>query len=170
MYIYEASIPQFKKILECVDGWLGKAADHAAKKSFDAAVLLTARLAPDQFNLLRQIQAACDAAKSAAARLTGREPPSHPDTEQTLEEIRRRIQTVVAYLDTFNAEDFAGADSRRIALPTLQGKIIIGQNFLNELALPNFYFHVTTAYAILRHNGVDLGKRDFIGGLALLDA
>lgn len=170
MHIYEASIPQFKKILLAVDQWLGKAVDHAGKKSFDPAVFLTARLAPDQFHLMRQIQAACDAAKSAAARLSGREPPSHPDTEQTMEEIRKRIATVVAYLDTFKADDFAGADTRRIGLPFLPGKLIVGQNYLTELALPNFYFHVTTAYAILRHNGVDLGKRDFLGGLTLMDA
>jgi len=169
MDLYEASIPQFKKILLAVDKWLEKATEHAGKKSFEPAVFLTARLAPDQFPLLRQIQAACDAAKSCVARLTGREPPSHPDTEQTMEEIRKRIATVVAYLDTFKAADFAGAETRRIGLHFLPGKLIVGRDYLTELALPNFYFHATTAYSILRHNGVELGKGDFLGGLTLID-
>ena len=170
MSLYEASVPQFKKMLLGVDRWLGKTVEHAAKKSFDPAVLLSARLAPDQFHLLRQIQAACDAAKSAAARLTGREPPSHPDTEQTIDDLRKRIATVVAYLDTMKPDDFEGAETRRIALQFMPGKLILGSDYLTELALPNFYFHVTTAYAILRHNGVELGKGDYLGGLTLMDA
>jgi hypothetical protein len=170
MALYEASIPQFKKILLGMDKWLDKAVEQAGKKSFDPAVLLTSRLAPDQFHLLRQIQAACDAAKSAAARLTGREAPSHPDTEQTIDDIRKRIATVAQYLDTVKPDDFKGAETRRIAMPTLPGKLILGSNYLTELALPNFYFHVATAYAILRHNGIELGKRDYIGGLTLMDA
>src|SRR5438552_1731035 len=138
MSLYEYSIPQFKKTLLAADRWLEKAVEYAGKKSFDPAVLLTARLAPDQFPLLRQVQAACDAAKSAAARLSGREPPSHPDTEQTVDEVRKRIATVVAYLETFTPEDFAGADTRRITLQFLPaGKAILGRNYLNELTLPN---------------------------------
>jgi hypothetical protein len=160
MSLYDETVPQFSKMLRSLDKWLDKAVAHAAAKSFDPSVLLQARLAPDQYPLLRQIQSACDAAKTAAARLTGEEPPKHPDTEQTLEEIRARIRTVLAYLETKRAEDFAGADQRLVKLPFLQGK---------QLSLPNFYFHLSMAYAILRHNGVDVGKNDFIGSLKLRD-
>src|SRR5262249_8338757 len=105
-----------------------------------------------------------------AARGAGKEAPSHPDTEQTLEDLQKRVQTVRAYLDSFKQSDLSGADARVLTLPFLEGKTILGQNYLIEFAVPNFYFHVTTAYALLRHNGVDLGKRDFITGLTLREA
>jgi hypothetical protein len=167
MSLYEASVPQFKKMLLNLDRWLDLAVSYAQTKSFDPATLLTARLAPDQYPLVRQIQSACDGAKFAAARLTGKEAPKNPDTEQTLDEIRTRIKTTTAYLDTFAAADFAGAETRPIALPFLEGKILDGHDYLFEMVIPNFYFHVTTAYAILRHNGVGLGKMDFIGSMNL---
>ncbi len=169
MSLYEASVPQLKKMLTNLDKWLETSVAYAQKKSFDPNVLCQARLAPDQYALTRQVQAACDAAKFAAARLTGREAPKHPDTEQTIDELRARVRTVIAYLDTFSAADFDGAEERLITIPVLEGKVIQGSDYLTELALPNFYFHVTTAYAILRHNGVDLGKRDFIGSLNVRD-
>lgn len=169
MSLYEASVPQLKKMLKNLDRWLEKAHAFAEQKSFNANVLLSARLAPDQFALARQVQAACDWAKFAAARVTGKQPPSHPDTEQTLEELRKRIDTVALYLDTFSAADFDGAESRLIELRQAEGKVMLGSDYLTEMALPNFYFHVVTAYAILRHNGVDLGKRDFLGRLTLRD-
>ena len=169
MSLYTASAPQLAKMLKSLDRWLTLASEQAKERSFDPAVLLVARLAPDQYTLMRQIQSACDAAKFAAARLTGKEAPKHPDTEQTLDEIRARIAAVVSYLDTFTAADFEGASQRDIALPFLEGKVMRGTDYLNEMVLPNFYFHVTTAYAILRHNGVKLGKIDFIGGLTLRD-
>lgn len=168
MSLYEGSVPQMKKLLNQLDAWLTAGEAHAKKKSFDPSVLVAARLAPDQYPLLRQVQSASDAAKAAAARLTGKEPPSHPDTEKTMEELHARIRTCVAYLDTFTAADFVGADKRAISLPFLEGKSLLGGDYLNELALPNFYFHLATAYAILRHNGVELGKRDFIGSLKLI--
>jgi hypothetical protein len=164
-----ASVLQSKKMLTNLEGWLDKAVAHATSKSFDPETLLLARLAPDQYPLLRQIQSSCDGAKFMAARLSGKEPPKHPDTEQTLEQVRARIRTVVTYLGTFQASDFAEADARPVALPSREGKLIKGADFLVEMALPNFYFHVTTAYAILRHNGVDVGKRDFIGSVAFYD-
>ncbi len=167
MSLYEASIPQLKKMLTNLDRWLEKSVADAKNRSFDPAVLIAARLAPNQYSLGRQIQAACDAAKSAAARLAGKEPPKHPDTEQTMDEFRARIRTCIAYLDTVAKADFAGAAERAIALPFLEGKTILGTDYLNEMALPNFYFHLTTAYAILRHNGVELGKTEFIGSLKL---
>jgi uncharacterized protein len=167
-FIYNA-IVQSKKMLSNIDAWLDKATAHAKAKSFDPSVLLGARLAPDQYPLVRQIQVACDQAKFIAARLSGKEPPKHPDTEQTLDEIRARIRSTMDYLGTFESSDFHGSEARLVALPFLEGKVIRGDDFLLELALPNLYFHLTTAYAILRHNGVDLGKGDFIGQLRLHD-
>jgi hypothetical protein len=169
MSLYDASVPQFKKMLTNLDKWLEGSIAFALKKSFDPNVLLQARLAPDQYPLVRQIQAACDGAKFTASYLAGKPPPKHPDTEQTMDEIRARIRTCVSYLETFTAADFDGAETRVIELPFLPGKITVGSDYLTEMGLPNFYFHVTTAYAILRHNGVDLGKRDFIGSLNLKD-
>jgi hypothetical protein len=171
MSLYEVSIPQIRKMLGNLDRWLEAAVTHAKSKSFDANVLCMARLAPDQFALLRQVQVCCDLAKYTASRLTGQEAPKHPDTEQTIEELRARIAAVMSYLDTFTPADFAGAGERRIELPVqaLEGKVFLGRDYLSEWALPNFYFHVAHAYAILRHNGVPLGKRDFLGALTLHD-
>jgi hypothetical protein len=166
---FEASIHQFKKMLTHVEKWLEASASHAQKKSFDPNTLLHARLAPDQYALARQVQTCCDGAKFAAARLTGKEAPKHPDTETTLDELRARIRTCVAYLDTFKSADFADSENRHIELPFLEGKYLLGKDYLVEMVTPNFYFHVTTVYAILRHNGVDLGKRDFIGSLSTKD-
>jgi len=169
MSLYEASVPQFKKMLTNLSKWLDKAAEHAEKKSFDPNTYLTARLAPDQFAFVRQVQSSCDSAKFAVARIAGKEPPKHPDTEQTFDELRKRVQSVITYLETFKPEDFVGADKRLVALPFLEGKVLATTDYLNEMALPNFYFHVTTAYAILRHNGVNLGKQDYIGSLPVRD-
>jgi hypothetical protein len=169
MSLYEYSVPPFKKMLSNVEKWLERAAVHAQGKSFDVNVLVGARLAPDQYPLVRQIQSACDSAKFASARLAGKVPPKHPDTEQTIDELRARLRTCIAWLGTLTPGDFAGAEGRVIALPFLAGKVMVGRDYLTEMALPNFYFHVTTAYAILRHNGVNVGKSDFIGDLSLRD-
>lgn len=169
MSLYQASVPQFKKMLNALGKWLDIAVEHAAKKSYDPSVLLSSRLAPDQYSLTRQIQVICDGAKTTTARLAGKEPPKHPDTETTLEELRARIATVLTYLDTITEADFAEAKTRVIALPFMPGKGLIAADYLNEMGLPNFYFHLTTAYAILRHNGVPLGKMEFIASLNLRD-
>ncbi|HEX9298001.1 MAG TPA: DUF1993 domain-containing protein [Vicinamibacterales bacterium] len=169
MSLYEVSVPQFKKMLKNVDKWLEAATDYAQKRSFDPNVLLSMRLAPDQYPLVRQVQAASDAAKFAAARLTGKDAPRHPDTEQTMDALRNRLRSSAAYLETFTPVDFAGAESRLVDLPLMEGKVLMGTDYLTEFALPNFYFHVTTAYAILRHNGVELGKRMFLGPLNIRD-
>jgi hypothetical protein len=157
------TISQLSRMLKNLDRWLQQATAHAEKKNFDPDVLAQARLAPDQFALVRQVQSACDAAKYAAAYLSGQKAPSHPDTEKTISELRARVDTCVRYLDGFRATDFAGAEDRRVAPPWMEGHSVRGDHYLTRLSTPNFYFHVTTAYAILRHNGVDLGKRDFIG-------
>jgi hypothetical protein len=167
--LYESSVPQYAKMLRNLEKWLDKAEAHAQTKKFEPVTLLSARLAPDQYPLVRQIQSACDAAKSGAARLAGQEPPKHPDTEQTWEEIRTRVRTVLAYLETVKPSDFVGAEERVVPLPFMPGKGIVGSDYLVELSLPNFYFHLTTAYAILRHNGVDVGKTDYIGSMKLRD-
>lgn len=165
MNLYDATIPVFTKFLHQVDVWLDKTVAYADTKKFDPETLLVARLAPDQFAFARQIQQVCDQAKYTAARLTGKEAPNHPDTEKTIAELRARIRAVVDYLGTFKREDFVGAEDRVITTPRWQGKSMRGGDYLDHFGLPNFHFHMTTAYAILRHNGVDLGKRDYLGEL-----
>jgi uncharacterized protein len=157
------TISQFGRMLKNLDQWLQKAAAHAQARSFEPDVLAQARLAPDQYALVQQVQSACDAAKYAAAYLSGQKAPSHPDTEKTIGELRARIQKCVEYVGSFKAADFSGAEERRVAPPWMEGSSVSGDQYVNRIAVPNFYFHVTTAYAILRHNGVDLGKRDFVG-------
>jgi hypothetical protein len=165
MNLYDATIPVFTKLLRQADRWLDKAVGFADQKKFDPEVLLGARLAPDQFPLLRQLQAACDQAKFTCAKLAGKDPPSHPDTEQTLPEIRARLRTVIEYLETFKREDFQGAEERPCSHTWMQGKAMRGGDYLDHMALPNLHFHLTTAYAILRHNGVELSKSDYLGSL-----
>ena len=168
MNLYDATIPVFTKLLRQVGVWLDKAVASAEQRKFDPEILLGARLAPDQFPLLRQIQAACDQAKFAAAKLTGKEPPAHPDTEKTLPEIRARLEAVIDYLSTFSREDFAGGEERACSHTWMQGKALRGGDYLDHLVLPNLHFHLTTAYAILRHNGVPLAKSDYLGSLPFL--
>lgn len=162
MNLYDATVPIFTKLLSNVDKWLDKAAALAEAKKFDVDVLATARLAPNQYTFIRQIQSACDQAKYTVAKLTGKEPPAHPDTEKTIAELRQRIRTIVDYLATFKREDFTGAEERSCSYAWMAGKSLRGGDFLDHFALPNFHFHLTTAYDILRHNGVDLGKMDYI--------
>jgi len=158
-----ATISQFARMLQNLDQWLQSAIAYAQKKSFDPDVLAQARLAPDQYALVQQVQSACDQAKYAAAYLSGQTAPSHPDTEKTIAELRARVEKCATYLATFAAPAFSGAEERRVAPPWMQGHSVRGADYLTRIAVPNFYFHVTTAYAILRHNGVELGKRDFVG-------
>jgi hypothetical protein len=162
---YFGSIVQMKKLLGNLDQWLEKSVAFAKAKNFDPNTLLQARLAPDQFPLVRQIQTACDQPKFAAARLLNREPPKNPDTETTIDEIRARIRTAIAHVETFKEADFVGCESRKVALPFLEGKVLDADEYITAMVVPNFYFHITHAYAILRHNGVDLGKMDYLGAL-----
>jgi uncharacterized protein len=163
--MYYETFRHMSKQLGQLERWFDQAADLAKSKSFEVDTLLTARLAPDQFALVRQIQSTCDVAKLGAARLTGKNAPSHPDTEQTFEALRTRVRSVVEYLGTFTAKDFEGAAERAVTTPRWEGKTMRGADYFLEHALPNFYFHLTHTYAILRHNGVNVGKRDFLGPL-----
>jgi len=161
--LYDVTVPQFTKMLHNLSKILDKAQAHAEAKKFDVEVLLNSRLAPDQFNFIRQIQIACDTAKLGAARLAGKEAPVHEDKEKTLPELKARIESVMGYLGTFSAKDFQGAEERRITQPRWEGKSLSGKEFAIQHALPNIYFHITTAYSILRHNGVEVGKKDYLG-------
>jgi len=165
-----ATITQFARMLDNLDRWLEVGVAHAGTKKFDPEVLAQSRLAPDQYELVRQVQSACDQAKYAAAYLSGQKAPSHPDTEKTIAELRSRIRTCVTYLRSIESSAYAGAADRRVAPPWLNGKWIRGDAYLDQVAIPNFYFHVTTAYTILRHNGVPLGKMDYVGSLPINDA
>jgi hypothetical protein len=159
------TITQFGKMLRNLDRWLDAGIAYAQAKQFEPDVLAQARLAPDQYELVRQVQSACDAAKYAAAYLSGGTAPSHPDTEKTIAELRARITTCLRYVESVKAADYAGAAERRVAPAWMRGGWMRGDRYLIEVAIPNFYFHVTTAYAILRHNGVQLGKLDYVGAL-----
>lgn len=169
MSLYQASIPQFTKMLGCLESYLTIAGENAKFRNFDENVFVNSRLAPDQYAFARQIQATCDAAKFAAARLSGKEAPAHPDTETTMDELRARVAKAKAFVESIKEEDFAGASERIVPLSFMPGKGMLGSDYLFEMALPNFYFHLTTAYAILRHNGVPLGKMNFIGSITLKD-
>lgn len=168
MNLYDATVPIFVKFLGNLDRWIDKAVAHAESHKFDPEIFFHARLAPTQFAFGRQVQSACDTAKFAIAKLTGTEPPVHPDTETTLAELRARIHTCRAYIEGFTADAFVGAEDRRCSHTWMQGQAMRGGDYLDHYVLPNFHFHLTTAYAILRHNGVDLGKRDFLGRLPLI--
>lgn len=159
------AIRLFSKTLKNLEAWMDKAEAHAKAKSFEVDILAQARLAPDQFSFVQQVQAACDQAKFAAAYLSGGQAPSHPDTEKTFAELRQRIQKCDAYLASVEAESLAGAEDRKVSPAWMKGAWLRGDDYMVQVALPNFFFHATMAYAILRHNGVDIGKMDFIGGL-----
>jgi len=165
--MYHEIFGQMKKQLGQLDKWLDAAAAFAQTKAFDPNTYLGFRLAPDQFAFARQVQAACDTAKLAASRLTGKPAPSHPDTEQTLDELHARVRAVIAYLDGFSPSDFDGAATRVVTQPRWEGKVMTGADYFLEHGQPNFYFHLTHAYAILRHVGVPLGKRDYLGAITL---
>jgi hypothetical protein len=163
--VYDETFRQMKKMLGQLDRWLDAAGTFAKEKSFDPNLFLGFRLAPDQFGFARQVQIACDTAKLSASRLSGKAAPAHPDTEQTLDELHARVQSVIGYLEGFSAKDFEGAATVSITQPRWEGRTMTGADYFLEHAVPNFFFHVTTAYAILRHNGVAIGKRDYLGAL-----
>lgn len=163
--LYETTVPQFTKMLGNLLSIIDKGAAHADQKKFDVDVLLNSRLAPDQFNFIKQIQITCDTAKLCAARLSGNDAPVHDDKEKTLAEIKQRVQSVMTFLKGISKNDFNEAANRTITTPRWEGKSLTGTDYVIHHAIPNFYFHLTTAYAILRHNGVDIGKKDYLGEL-----
>jgi hypothetical protein len=162
--MYEFSVPVFVKTLGNLSAILGKGAGYAEQKKFDPAVLLAMRLAPDMFPLTMQVRVACDFAKGAVARLAGEEPPKWDDSETTIAELQSRIARTIDFVQGFERARFDGAEERTITI-TIRGEPVeyVGLAYLAHVALPNFFFHAATAYDILRHAGVALGKRDFIG-------
>ena len=164
--MYQASVPVFTKMLTNLKGILQKAAAHAQSRKIDESALLGARLFPDMFVFTRQVQLACDFARGTGARLAGVEPPVHEDVEQSFAELVSRIDRTLEFLRTLKPQQIDGSESREIVRPIRgEPKKFTGINYLLQFALPNFFFHVATAYAILRHSGIDIGKADFIGAL-----
>ena len=162
--MYQASIPVFTRMLGNLSAILKKAEANAEARKIDPSVFVNARLAPDMHPLSRQIQIATDAVKGGAARLAGVEIPSFPDTETTFAELHERIAKTIAFLETFKPAQIDGSEERTITLKLGPTEVSFpGQTYLLNFVIPNFFFHLTTAFAILRHNGVDVGKMDFLG-------
>ena len=163
--MYSASVPVFKQMLLALADVLAKAEAHAKANNIDAETLLQARLAPDMFPLVRQVQIACDFAKSVPARLAGVEVPSYEDSEQNFAELQTRISNTLAVVDSFSAAQIDGSEELEVVLRagTPKEKKLNGQTYLLSYGLPQFFFHITTSYALLRHNGVEIGKRDYMG-------
>jgi hypothetical protein len=162
--MYQASAPRFANGLRNLSGILDKAQAHAEAKKIEPLVFTQSRLAPDMFPLSRQVQIACDAAKGAVARLAGVEIPKHEDTEQTFVELQARIAKTVEFVQSLQPAQIEGSEEKEVLIK-LRGQDVkfTGLQYLLGFAYPNFYFHVTTAYNILRHNGVEIGKRDYLG-------
>lgn len=174
--LYTVTVPPMIKSLTALSGILDKLGVHAAGKQLEwhpagmqEEALLNSRLISDQFPFIRQVQVACDNAKGATARLAEIENPKFEDNEKTVEELKNRIDKTVAFMKTVKPEQIIGKENVAISLPFWQGKSLSAFDYVTEYLLPNFYFHVTTAYSILRMNGVDLGKSDYIGGLPFKD-
>ncbi len=161
--LYEMTVPQFSKMLRNLNSILDKAAQNAEAKKYEVEVLLNSRLAPDQFNLIRQIQIACDSAKNCIAKVTGKVAPVYEDNEKTLSELRARIEKTIEYLNSFNPNEINEFEQIKISQPRWEGKYLFPLEYVCEYSIPNFYFHITTAYSILRHNGVDIGKKNYLG-------
>ena len=168
--MYYRVVAQSTQNLKQVQAWLDAAENHARTKRFDISVLLSARLAPDMKPFTYQVQSASDYIKAAAAWLSGRTPPRYLDTEQTVAEVRARIDKTVAFVEGITEGEFASAPERKVSLSWEPGKVIGGPDYLVQVTIPNVYFHLTTAYAILRHNGVEIGKMDFLGRLNMVDS
>jgi uncharacterized protein len=164
MSFYDATVPAFLQILGSLQGLLTKAEAHCKAKNIQPEVLLGARLYPDMLPFSKQIQLASDFAAKGCARLTHSEVPSTPDTEKTFEELKQRLAKAADYVKSFKPAQFEGADSRDVTFPAGPASMTLkGQQFASAFAFPNFYFHAATAHGILRHNGVEIGKRDFLG-------
>ncbi len=167
--MYSVTVPEFKRSLLALRSMLVKAEAFVAEKKIEEAALLEARLALDQFSLVKQVQIACDNAKGTAGRLAQVELPKMEDNETTLQALLERIDKTVAFLDTLKPEQFEGSEDRDIPVYFMPGKVLSGREYVNTLGLANFYFHLTTAYSILRHNGMNIGKADFMGQVEFHD-
>ncbi|MEC4747286.1 DUF1993 family protein [Methylomicrobium sp. Wu6] len=164
--MYQASVPVFVRMLDNLSKILELAVQYADEKKIDPAVLINARLAPDMYPLSRQVQIATDMAKGCAARLAGLEVPAYEDNEATFQELLARIAKTVAFVQSVSPAKIDGSEEKTVTLKLRNQEVsFLGQPYLLHFVLPNFYFHITTAYAILRHNGLAIGKKDFIGGL-----
>jgi hypothetical protein len=157
---------RLKDLVICLD----KAERYAAAKKFDVGVLLSSRLAPDMQPFTYQVQSACDYVKGGAAWLSGQTPPRHEDNEQTIDELRARIRKTIAFADSVHKAQYARASESKVKLSWAPGKVISGRDYLLQMTIPNTFFHIAMAYAILSHNGVDVGKMDFLGSINLVDA
>ena len=164
--MYQASVPAYTQMLKSLSACLKKAEAHCEAKKIDPSVFVNARLYPDMAPLSRQIQIATDQVKGCLARLTGQEPPKWEDTEKTFAEMEARLQKAIDFAASFKPEQIDGTEGRDVTLKIgPQEMTFKGQQFLIHFSLPNFYFHIVTAYDILRHNGVEIGKRDYMGGI-----
>ena len=165
MSMYQASIPQLTKMLSNLSNILKKGEEFAKAKNFDGTVLVGSRLAPDMFPLAKQVQIACDQVKNGMARLAGVEPPKFDDNETTFEQLQERITKTLAFANSIKPEQVDGSETKEIKFSIKEWSFeFVGQQYLLTWIIPNFYFHVTTAYNILRHNGVEIGKSDYLGG------
>ncbi len=162
--IYDFTLPVFVKFLNALDLMLVKAEDFLKEKGLDEAALLDLRLAPDMFPFVKQVQIVCDNAKGTSARLAGVEVPSHADDEKSLVELRARVKKTLDFLATLSEEQFAEGATRQITLPYFPGQYMTGFDYMREYAIPNFFFHLTTTYALLRKEGMNIGKTDYMGG------
>ena len=167
--MYYEIVTQCTQALKNLEGCLDKAEQYAAAKKFDMNVLVTARLAPDMQNFIYQIQSACDYVKGAAGWLSGQTPPKHEDNEKTLADVRARIRKTAAFAESVPKAQYAGAAQRTVALSWADGKTLTAENYLLQITIPNAFFHIAMAYAILRHNGVEIGKRDFLGPIKWIE-
>jgi hypothetical protein len=165
--MHSASVPVFVRTLSNLIAWLDKAEAHAAAKKFDPTVLLSARLAPDMLPFTKQVQIACDSAKFGAARLAGVDAPKFDDTEASFAELRERIHKTLEFVRSVPAAKIDGTEAKDVVVPRRDGSMTLkGEFYLKHYVLPNVFFHVTTAYALLRHNGVELGKADYLGAIS----
>ena len=169
--MYYQVISQCTQALRNLETWLDKAEQHAAAKEFDVGVLMTSRLAADMKDFTYQVQSACDYVKAGVAWLSGQTPPRHEDNEQTIDEVRARIRKTVAFAESVKEAQYAGASARKVNMSWAPaGKVLDGEDYLLQMTVPNTFFHVAMAYAVLRHNGVDIGKMDFLGPVNWIDA
>ena len=169
--MYYKIIDQCAKSLKTIETWLSEANQHAAAKKFNIDVLMNGRLAPDMGPFIYQVQSACDYVKAGAAWLSGQTPPKHEDNEHTIDEVRARIRKTVDFAESVKEVQYAGASERKVSMSWAPaGKVLGGEDYLLQMTIPNTFFHVAMAYAVLRHNGVDIGKMDFLGPVNWIDA